>query len=127
VAGVVIVKLGLGREVLAALFAAEDLGPRASLDATGVGLQADRRAAVLTLEVLVQPKLEKKSTKKFVDISFFAAKLSYIILHTGAYFLYIFFRVKFLGKSAEKFPPKNVGKNWNFPRKIFRKIIFPRN
>jgi hypothetical protein len=43
------------------------------------------------------------------------------------------FRTFFSGEnfgenSTENFPPKNVGKKkWNFPRKKFRKIIFPRN
>jgi hypothetical protein len=27
---------------------------------------------------------------------------------------------------VENFPPKDVGKKWNFPRKKFRKIVFPR-
>jgi hypothetical protein len=29
--------------------------------------------------------------------------------------------------SEENRPPKNVGKNWNFPQKKFRKIVFPGN
>jgi hypothetical protein len=40
----------------------------------------------------------------------------------GAYFGTLF-RGKFRGKLS----PKNVGENWNFPQKKFRKIVFPGN
>jgi hypothetical protein len=39
--------------------------------------------------------------------------------HVGADFSCIF--------SAEIFRPKNFGENWNYLRKKFRKIVFPRN
>jgi hypothetical protein len=44
-------------------------------------------------------------------------------LSAGADFSYLFTPKN----SAEKFPPKNVGENWNFPRKKLQKIVFPKN
>jgi hypothetical protein len=44
----------------------------------------------------------------------------------GGFFVH-FFRGKFQGKFRGKFSPQNVGKQWNFPRKKFQEIIFPRN
>jgi hypothetical protein len=52
-----------------------------------------------------------------------AKYLGHFSLTHGADFLHIFSGEN----SAENFPPKNVGKNWNFPRKKFLKIVFPRN
>jgi hypothetical protein len=46
---------------------------------------------------------------------------------TSGRFLVHFFRGKFQGKFRGNFSPKNVGENWNFSRKMFRKITSPRN
>jgi hypothetical protein len=40
---------------------------------------------------------------------------------------FVLFAGKILGKILRKFSPKNVGENWNFPRKKFQKIVSPRN
>jgi hypothetical protein len=39
--------------------------------------------------------------------------------HQGPIFCTIFYGKNFGENSAENFPPKNVGKIWNFPRKKF--------
>jgi hypothetical protein len=42
-------------------------------------------------------------------------------------FSYIFSGENSGDNSAQNFPPKNVGKSWNFPRKKFQKILFSTN
>jgi hypothetical protein len=62
-------------------------------------------------------------------------RLGVLKSHSGADFSMIFsgenFGENFGENSAENFPPKNVGKKWNFPRKkSFEKSFFqeiPRN
>jgi hypothetical protein len=46
------------------------------------------------------------------------AQLAHKIIR-GRFFVHFF--------PGKMFPPKNVGKKWNFPRKKFWKIVFPRN
>jgi hypothetical protein len=59
--------------------------------------------------------LQSRSVGAVVDFRILGITWGRIFVH--------FFRGKFRGK----FSPKNVGRKLNFPRKKFRKIIFPRN
>jgi hypothetical protein len=62
-----------------------------------------------------------------MKLHFRPQKFQGIFLIHGADFSYIFSGENFGENSAEIFPLKNVGENWNFPQKKFQKIVSPRN